>query len=308
MMDLLWGRYFVGAPTPFDENGELAGQTLVRQAEYFLDNGCAGILVNGFTGEWFSMTREERRAALEVTVKTVDRQVPVVAFVGSTSVAETLALMKDAEKTGASAVAITPPAGVNHEPTGIVECYKVWASASNLPIMLYNLPSEIVNNLHTETVLQLAELPNIVAMKDVPVPLDQCYRTAVALNGKLRLFGSYMDRAGISLIKDHKLAHGYLGSGMLFGQWMSTFFDRLERGDTIAATELCDRFAQFTNRLFGKGFGHYWSVVKLLTDVQAGTRSYSRLPIRNIDDPSARKGVADLLDEFGVSRRRSDDS
>lgn len=296
-----WGRYYVGAPTPFNADGELSTTILTRQVRYYLECGCAGILVNGFTGEWFSLAPQERRQALDAVVGIVGRQVPVVAFVGSTSLAETITFIADAEKAKASAIAITPPAGVNHEPQGIIETFKIWAAAARLPIMLYNLPSEIANNLQTDTVLQLAELPNVVAMKDVPTPIDQSYRTAAALNGRLRLFGSYMDQPGITFIKKHGLAHGYLGSGMLFGQWMSKFFDRLDADDIPGAQAICDRFSRFSSTLFGLGIGHYWSVVKLVTDIQVGTQSYSRLPVRTILDQSARNRVGQLLEEFEVA-------
>lgn len=299
-----WGAYYTGAPTPFDSDGALDKKALAAQLRYFIDSGVSGILMNGFTGEWFSMSREERRQALDVAVQTAAGQVPVVAFVGSTSLRETLELIGDAEKGKADAVGVTPASGANHDPKGIMACYQQWCARSKLPVMLYNLPSEIANNLTLEIIEKLAVLPNVVAMKDVPSELNQSIRTAVGLGGKkLRLFGSYMDRVGIQLIHELKVAHGYLGSGMLFGQWMAEFFRKLEKNDVKGATEICDKVAAFNARLFGSGYGHYWALVKLVTDIQAGTRTTARLPIVTITDKKIESGVRALLAEFGVNHK-----
>ena len=159
--------------TPFDDNLAVDyGQARVV-ARHLVDNGSDAIVVAGTTGESPTLTREEKLELFRVVVDEVGSQARVIAGTGSNITADSVALTRDAEKTGVHGVMLVTPYYNKPPQEGLYNHFKTIAGATNLPVMLYNVPGRTGANLLPATVVELAKIDNIVALKEACGSLDQ---------------------------------------------------------------------------------------------------------------------------------------
>lgn len=158
--------------TPFDSKGNIDFGRTTKLVNHLINNGTDSLVVAGTTGESATLTTEEKIALFKHVVKVVDGRVPVVAGTGSNNTKASIDLSKKAEEIGVDAIMIVAPYYNKPSQEGIVAHYKAIASAVSLPIMAYNIPGRSVITFSVETVLRLAEVPNIVALKDAGGNLD----------------------------------------------------------------------------------------------------------------------------------------
>lgn len=151
--------------TPFAD-GAVDHDALGRVVDHAVDGGVAGLFPNGTTGEFASLTAEERAAVVETTVAHADGR-PVVAGVADTAVADVLAHAALAAEAGADALVVTPPYyHAATEPAGNETFLERIADEVPLPVLLYDIPSCTGNELAVDSVVRLAEHPNVIGMKD----------------------------------------------------------------------------------------------------------------------------------------------
>lgn len=151
--------------TPFAD-GAVDHDVLGRVVDHAVDGGVAGLFPNGTTGEFASLTAEERAAVVETTVAHADGR-PVVAGVADTAVADVLAHATLAVEAGADALVVTPPYyHAATEPAGNETFLERIADEVSLPVLLYDIPSCTGNELAVDSVVRLAEHPNVIGMKD----------------------------------------------------------------------------------------------------------------------------------------------
>jgi 4-hydroxy-tetrahydrodipicolinate synthase len=150
--------------TPF-HNGEVEVTALKNLVEWHLAEGTQGIVACGSTGEAALLTEPERRQVLETVVTTVAGRIPVIAGCGAPSTHETLAMMVEAKGIGCDAALVVTPYYVKPTPEGIYQHFKALNDVG-LPIVLYNNPGRAVTGLSVDTVVRLAELPMVIAIKD----------------------------------------------------------------------------------------------------------------------------------------------
>ena len=132
-----------------------------------LDAGSDGVYVCGGTGEGLLMTREDREQALETVLEEVNGQAIVIAHVGAFQTAETVALARHASRAGADAIAALPPAYFyvpDHQ--GMVDYYTTVGEASDVPLLIYNIPQRTGITMTEALFTRLLEVPNVVGMKD----------------------------------------------------------------------------------------------------------------------------------------------
>jgi len=163
---------FVAIVTPFVD-GEVDEQGLVDLIEFQIANGTHGIVPCGTTGESATMSHAEHHRVVELTVKTVNGRVPVMAGSGSNSTAEAIDLTKHAKAAGADAVLMVTPYYNRPSQEGLYQHYKAVAEAVAIPIFLYNVPSRTSINMLPSTVARCAEIDNIVGIKDATGNLNQ---------------------------------------------------------------------------------------------------------------------------------------
>ncbi len=167
----------VALVTPFQE-GEIDFQTLDELIEFQIEGGIDGIVPVGTTGESPTLSPEEHKQVIERVVKAVGGQVPVIAGAGSNSTAEAIEYTEFSKKVGADATLQVGPYYNKPTQEGFYQHFKVIAEEVDLPIVLYNIPGRCGAGMTPETVARLAELENIVAIKEATGSLDQASEIA----------------------------------------------------------------------------------------------------------------------------------
>jgi len=163
---------FVAIVTPFID-GQIDEQGLVDLIEFHIANGTHGIVPCGTTGESATMSHDEHHRVVELTVKTVNGRVPVVAGSGSNSTSEAIDLTRHAKQAGADGVLMVSPYYNKPSQEGLYHHYKAVAEAVDIPIILYNVPSRTSSNVLPETVARLAQIDNIAGIKEATGDLNQ---------------------------------------------------------------------------------------------------------------------------------------
>ena len=163
---------FVAIVTPFTD-GRVDEQALADLIEFHIANGTHGIVPCGTTGESATMSHDEHHRVVELTVKTVNGRVPVVAGSGSNSTAEAIDLTRHARQAGADGVLMVSPYYNKPSQEGLYQHYKAVAEAVDIPIILYNVPSRTSSNILPSTVARLADVDNIVGIKEASGDLNQ---------------------------------------------------------------------------------------------------------------------------------------
>src|SRR5210317_1117936 len=163
---------FVAVVTP-NIDGQVDEQGLIDLIEFHIANGTHGIVPCGTTGESSTLTHEEHHRVVELTVKTVNGRVPVVAGSGSNSTAEAIDLTRHAKDAGVDGVLMVSPYYNKPSQEGLYQHYKAVADAVDVPIILYNVPSRTSSNVLPATVARLAEIDNIVGIKEASGSLNQ---------------------------------------------------------------------------------------------------------------------------------------
>ncbi len=151
--------------TPFKDGGfdEQAFRALV---DWQIASGSHGLVPCGTTGESPTLTHEEHRRVIDVCIDEARGRVPVIAGAGSNNTAEAVALARHAERAGADAVLIVTPYYNKPTQDGLYLHFKAINDAIGIPIIIYNIPPRSVVDMSVDTMKRLAELPNIVGVKD----------------------------------------------------------------------------------------------------------------------------------------------
>jgi 4-hydroxy-tetrahydrodipicolinate synthase len=161
-----FGRMLTAMVTPFTADGSLdidGAQTLAR---HLVDLGNDGLVISGTTGESPTTTDDEKDRLLRAVVEAVGDRAVVVAGVGTNDTAHTIASAKQAQAAGAHGLLVVSPYYSRPPQAGLIEHFSRVADATDLPVMLYDIPVRTGVPIRTETLLRLAEHPRIVAVKD----------------------------------------------------------------------------------------------------------------------------------------------
>lgn len=170
----------------FDEFG--------RFIEYQLLNKIDALVVCGTTGEASTMTESEKKQTIKYTVEKVCRRVPVIAGTGGNNTISVVNMTKYAESVGADAALIVTPYYNKTTQRGLIEHYKRIAENTNLPIILYNVPSRTGVNIEPETCLELSKIENIVAIKEASGNISQVAKIAALCGENLHIYSGNDDQ------------------------------------------------------------------------------------------------------------------
>jgi 4-hydroxy-tetrahydrodipicolinate synthase len=167
------GRLITAMVTPFDDKGEVDYEQAKRLARALVDSGSEGVVVVGTTGESPTTIRaEELRLFREIKAAIGDRA-SVIAGTGSNSTAEAIEATKEAEKIGVDACLLVVPYYNKPTQDGLYQHFKTIAENTNLPCILYNVPSRTVTNLAAETAIKLSQIKNIIGVKEASADFQQ---------------------------------------------------------------------------------------------------------------------------------------
>jgi 4-hydroxy-tetrahydrodipicolinate synthase len=237
----------VAIVTPF-RDGKVDEEALRRLIEEQIAAGTDGIAPCGTTGESTTLSHEEHDRVIEITVEAVNKRVPVIAGTGSNSTAEAIRLTKHAWKAGADAALIVCPYYNRPTQEGLYLHYRAIAEEVPIPVIIYNIPGRTGTNMLTETLARLAEIPNIVGVKEASGSLKQ-------MSDVIRLCGpDFSVLSGDDIFTLGLLAIG--GQGVIsvisnvVPRDMAAMVDAFAAGDLAKARSLHHRMSPLIDALF----------------------------------------------------------
>jgi 4-hydroxy-tetrahydrodipicolinate synthase len=163
----------VALVTPMLENGDVDWVALKKLVEFHVEKGTASIVAVGTTGESATLDCEEHTKVIQFIVNEVAGRIPVIAGTGANSTREAIALTRDAKAAGADACLLVTPYYNKPTQEGLYQHYKAIAEAVDIPQILYNVPGRTACDMLPETVLRLAEVDNIVGIKEATGNLER---------------------------------------------------------------------------------------------------------------------------------------
>lgn len=152
--------------TPFDATGAVDAEALTRNVHAFIDAGVGGVVGCGTMGEGGSLAQNERGRVLEILVAAVDGRVPVTAGVSAETPGAAIGYAADAAAAGADALMLLPPLLYGGDAREIEAFYRTVAGETDLPMMAYNNPGASATDMPVELIVKLAEIDNIIAIKE----------------------------------------------------------------------------------------------------------------------------------------------
>lgn len=178
----LFGRLLTAMVTPFDTNGDLDLPKVAALAKRLVDEGNDGLVVNGTTGESPTTSHQEKRSVLAAVVDAVGDRATVIAGVGTYDTAESVDLARQAADAGADGLLVVTPYYSRPQQAGLLAHFTAVADATDLPVMLYDVPPRTVVPIRAETMIRLAEHPRIVAVKDAKGDLAESSQVMSSTN------------------------------------------------------------------------------------------------------------------------------
>lgn len=280
--------------TPFTPDGDLDLDTLKKLVEWHIDQGSHGIVPVGTTGESPTLTHDEHRLVIEEVVKAVAGRIPVIAGAGSNSTREGIGLVRHAAEVGADAALVVTPYYNKPTQAGLIAHYTALAEASDLPIIIYNIPGRSVVDMTPETMGELAKLPTIIGVKDATGKLERVSQQRITCGPDfLQLSGEDATALGFN-------AHGGVGcisvTANVAPRLCAEFQNATLAGDYPKALEYQDRLMPLHVAIFCEPglVGAKYAMSRLgLCDERV------RLPLVPLTDPT-RRLIDAALDHAGL--------
>jgi 4-hydroxy-tetrahydrodipicolinate synthase len=178
----------VALVTPMRADGSIDSDCLHKLVEFHIENGTDAIVAVGTTGESATLTVEEHCDVIRQVVEQVNGRVPVIAGTGANSTTEAIELTQHAKDLGVNAVLLVTPYYNKPTQEGLFLHYKAIAEAVDIPQILYNVPSRTACDLLPETVARLAEITNIIGIKEATGDLSRVETIKTLCGDKLELY------------------------------------------------------------------------------------------------------------------------
>ena len=261
--------------TPFKEDGSVDYDALLRLVDYQLENGTDFLCVLGTTAETPTLTKEEKEKVKRTIIDRVDGRLPILLGVGSNSTQAVVDSVKNDDLTGVDALLVVVPYYNKPSQEGIYQHYKAVAEATELPIVLYNVPGRTGVNMTAETTLRLAnDFENIVAIKEASGNIAQMDEI---IKNKPEGFDVISGDDGITF---PLITLGAVGVISVLGNAFPREFSRMTQlaleGDYANALLIHHKFAEMCNLLFVDGNP---AGVKAMLGIMGMIENKLRLPL-----------------------------
>lgn len=283
----------VAIVTPF-KKGKIDEKAFEKLIEWHIKEGTHGIVPCGTTGEASTLDYEEHYRVIEITVKVVNRRIPVIAGTGSNSTDEAIMITRKAEKLGADAALVVTPYYNKPTQEGLYRHFKEIADKTGLPLILYNVPGRTSVNLLPQTVARLAEIPRIAGIKEATGDMKQ-------VSEVIRLCGDRITvLSGDDFTNLPLLALGGRGAisvtANVCPRDMAELFNAWERGDIARAREIHYRLEPINKAMFIETNP---IPVKTALAMMGKIREEFRLPLCEMS-PANKEKLAEVLRNAGL--------
>ena len=235
--------------TPFRADGSVALDEAKRVASFLVDNQKNdGLVVSGTTGESPTLSFDEKMALLEGTLEAIGDRAAVVFGAGTYDTAESIHLTHEAEKRGAHGIMLVNPYYSRPGQEGLYAHFSTIARETSLPVLLYNIQPRSAINLETPTLLRLAEIPNIVGVKEASGSIPQISEVCASVPDGFRV---YSGDDGITLPILSLGGHGVVSvAGHVVGAEIKAMLDAFFDGDLSKSRRLHHRLTPIFKALF----------------------------------------------------------
>jgi len=279
--------------TPF-RNGAIDMDALRRLVELCIDGGVSALVPCGSTGESATLTHAEHPEIVRAVVKMAKDRVPVIAGTGSNSTAEAIALTKAAKEAGAAAALLISPYYNKPTQEGIYRHYEAVARETRFPLIVYNIPGRTASKIEASTIARLAEIDEIVGLKEATGSLDETQEVARLCGDRLPLY------AGDDALTLPILAVGGVGVisviANLLPRQSQEVVETFHRGDWLKARELHFHMLPLIRALFVETNP---IPVKAALHAMGICSDELRLPLTTIT-PAAREQVLAAMRPYGL--------
>jgi 4-hydroxy-tetrahydrodipicolinate synthase len=233
------GEVLTAIVTPFKDDESVDYDRFRELAQYLVEHGSDGLVVAGTTGESPTLTDDERLELFRVAVDAVGGRSSVIAGTGTYSTAHSIHLTEQAHAIGVDGFLVVTPYYNKPPQRGIVEHFKAIAAASDKPIVVYNIPARVVINIEPETMIQLAEIPTVRAVKQANDDLAQARRIVGETDldvyaGDDNLLLRFLELGGVGVISVH--SH-------IVGPQLKAMIRAYRDGDTDGARQIDEELA-----------------------------------------------------------------
>ncbi len=290
-----WRGYLPAIVTPFAADGALDLDGLGAMLEWLHGEGMHGLVVAGTTGEWTSLSAEERAILFRAAGAQMAGKLPLLAGCSSFTARETLQFAAHAAESGFDGILVTPPPYLRPNDEEIFGFYADISEGTPLPICVYNWPPGTGIDMPVSLLERLARLENVVAIKQSTSNLQRFVQTFFQLGEQVRIFGHSMDEHGLTILQAHG-GDGTMGAGGALGRIHADFYNHLWRGEIAAARE-CGRKDRvlldewYTQDLVGR-FGSGPAVLKAALTLRGVPAGHVRPPLRDV----SQEGIAVIRD------------
>jgi 4-hydroxy-tetrahydrodipicolinate synthase len=236
--------------TPFKPDGSLDEKALREFVDWQVAEGIHFVVPCGSTGEAATMTPAEHRRVVEITVEQVSGRVPVAAGAGSNDTQKAIELSKEMKAAGATHLLHTSPMYNKPPQRGIIAHFRAIADATDLPVIVYNVPGRTGSNVEASTTLALAEHENITAVKEASGNLAQI---AEIIRNRPEGFSVLSGDDGLTLAVMAEGGDGVISvTSNVVPRLAARLCERMDSGDTAGARDIDHRLAAWTSAAFAE--------------------------------------------------------
>ncbi|GAB3456976.1 4-hydroxy-tetrahydrodipicolinate synthase [Insolitispirillum peregrinum] len=280
--------------TPFTADGAVDEKAFQDFVQWQIDQGTDGLVPVGTTGESPTLTHDEHKRVVELCIEVAKGKVPVIAGSGSNSTHETIDLTRSAEKAGADAALLVMPYYNKPSQEGMYQHFKAVHDATDIPLVIYNIPGRSVVDMSVETMARLAELPRIVGVKDATADLARPLKTRLAIKS------DFCQLSGEDATITAFLAQGGVGcisvTSNVAPALCAQLHDAWQAGDYATVWELRDRLMPLHDAMFCETSP---APVKYAASLLGKCQNVLRLPMVPVS-PAAQEKVKAAMVSAGV--------
>jgi 4-hydroxy-tetrahydrodipicolinate synthase len=289
-----WSGVFVVSVTPFLENGDLDEIGTRELIETFIGEGVDGIVLAGSTGEWFTMSDDERIALFRLAHEATRGRVRLLAGISAIATGSAVGLAAAAREIGFDGALLLPPPYIL--PTDReLEAYIAAVAEVGLPLMLYNNPARTGVNLDARWLKKVARHPSVVALKESAKDIHQLSATVRELGSDLAVFTGMETYLGPTMQRGGKGVVAMAPNVM--GRRATALYQTLAAGDLPQARRLQEDVDRLYARMYA-GLHNPYVVLKEAMRILGRPGGHPRLPLLPFT-AAERQGLAQFLSEIG---------
>lgn len=272
--------------TPMLNEKEIDWEGFKNNIEHFIKEGVGGIAINGSTGEFVSLTKEERFKAVEVAVEQVNGRVTLIAGTAAETTLDAIEFTQQAEKAGADAALLINSYYAHPKEDEIYEHFKVVAESVKFPVMIYNNPFTSGVNISVDTILKVGrDVENITHVKESSGEIRNVRDISRQGKGFIKTFCGADDMVLESFLVG---ATGWISvAGNIAPRLAIDLYENVKKGEFEAAWDVYDRLLPLCN--FLEGSGKYVQIVKRAMEMQGLAGGPSRRPRLGLNEEEEAK-------------------